>query len=70
VDRIETIFAWLVTALAASATIGALAVLLVWEFFAIKGAIQRHRRPTREEAFWAEHATMTHPMAGPERDHR
>jgi hypothetical protein len=63
-DKLETIFAWAVTTLAAAATVGALVVVLVAEFFAVKRQIQRHRRPSREEAFWAEHAAMTHPMRG------
>jgi hypothetical protein len=59
-----------VTVLAAAAAVGALALAVVWEFFAIKRTLERHRRPTREQAFWAEHAAMTHPMARSKRDHR
>jgi uncharacterized membrane protein YcjF (UPF0283 family) len=66
-DKIELVFAWAVTVLAAVAAVGALVVMIVWEFYAIRRTIQRHRRPTHQEALWAEHATMTHPMAGPKR---
>ena len=41
----STIFAWIVTVLAGLACIGALAVVLVAEWYAIRRTIQQHRRP-------------------------
>lgn len=39
------IFAWIIAVLAGTACIGALAVVLVAEWYAIRRTIQRHRRP-------------------------
>ena len=40
---LSTIFAWIVTVLAGLACIGALAVVLVAEWYAIRRTIDRHR---------------------------
>jgi hypothetical protein len=49
---LSIIFAWIIAILAGAACIGALAVVLVAEWYAIRRTIQRHRRP---------HATLTDP---------
>jgi O-antigen ligase len=41
----SVIFAWIITVLAGAACIGALAVVLVAEWYAIRRTIDRHRRP-------------------------
>ena len=43
--NLDTIFAGVVTVLAAVAVIGALAVVLVAEWYAIRRTIERHRKP-------------------------
>ena len=40
------IFAWIIAVLAAAACIGALVVVLVAEWYAVRRTIERHRRPT------------------------
>jgi O-antigen ligase len=42
----SVIFAWIIAVLAGLACIGALAVVLVAEWYAIRRTIQRHRRPS------------------------
>jgi hypothetical protein len=42
---IEQLFAWTIAVLAGAACIGALAVAIVAEVYAIRGTIERHRRP-------------------------
>ena len=64
----SSIFAWIVTILAALACIGALAVVLVAEWCAIRRAIQRHRRPTLTDPsgrWWREHSHLTVPGRRP-----
>jgi hypothetical protein len=58
---LDLIFASIVGALAALAVIGALAVLIVAEWYAIRRTIERHRKPTPEESFWRQHAALTVP---------
>ena len=43
---LDVIFAWIIATLAGLACIGALVVVLVAEWYAIRRTIQRHRRPT------------------------
>jgi hypothetical protein len=70
----STIFAWIVTVLAALAVIGALAVVIVAEVYAIRRTIERHRtgrpgavyvRPSREGLYWRERSAMTVPEREP-----
>jgi hypothetical protein len=61
----SVIFAWIIAVLAGAACIGALAVVLVWEWFAIRRVVERHRRPTPEEDFWRQHAAMAVPPRRP-----
>ena len=49
----NVIFAWIIVVLAGLACIGALAVVLVAEWYAIRRTIERHRRP---------HSTLTDPL--------
>ena len=42
---LDVIFAWIIAVLAGAACIGALAVVLVAEWYAIRRTIERHRRP-------------------------
>jgi hypothetical protein len=43
--NLSVIFAWIIAVLAGLACIGALAVVLVAEWFTIRRTIDRHRRP-------------------------
>jgi hypothetical protein len=69
----STIFAWIVTVLAGLAVIGALAVVIVAEVYAIRRTLERHRserravyvRPSREGLYWRERSAVT----VPETDH-
>jgi hypothetical protein len=63
-DTLSTIFAAVVTVLAALACVGALAVVLVAEVYAIRRTIQRHRRPTLSDPmgrWWREHLHVSVP---------
>jgi O-antigen ligase len=68
---LSTIFAWIITVLAGLACIGALAVVLVAEWYAIRRTIQRHRRPGPEHIkdpsgrWWREHRALTVPERRP-----
>jgi hypothetical protein len=55
---IDVIFAAVVGVLAALAVIGALAVLIVSEWYAIRRTIERHRRPSADEVFWRTHSAL------------
>jgi hypothetical protein len=64
----STIFAWIVTVLAALAVVGALAVVIVAEVYAIRRTIERHRRSARFDPttrYWREHSAMTIPERQP-----
>lgn len=64
----STIFAWIVTVLAALATIGALAMVIVAEVYAIRRTIERHRQPARFDPstrYWREHSAITIPERQP-----
>jgi O-antigen ligase len=67
----SVIFAWIIAVLAGLACIGALAVLLVAEWYAIRRTIERHRRPGRAELvdpsgrWWRERSALTAPERQP-----
>jgi hypothetical protein len=60
---LATIFAAVVTVLAAVAVIGALAVVLVWEVCAIRRTLTDHRdsRPPTDADFWREQRALHEP---------
>jgi hypothetical protein len=58
---LDLLFAWTIAILAGVACIGALVVVLVREFYAVRETIRRHPKPTPEETFWADHAALTRP---------
>jgi hypothetical protein len=67
---LSVIFAWIIAILAGAACIGALAVVLVAEWYAIRRTIQRHRRPRPTLTdpagrYWREHAYLTVPERRP-----
>jgi hypothetical protein len=68
-DTLSMIFAAVVTVLAALACIGALAVVLVREWYAIRWTIDRHRRPGTltdpSGRWWREHSAVTLPERRP-----
>jgi O-antigen ligase len=65
----SVIFAWLIAILAGAACIGALAVVLVAEWYAIRRTIERHRRPgpayDPTGRWWREHSHLTVPERRP-----
>ncbi len=64
----STIFAWIIAVLAGLACIGALAVVVVREWYALQDTIRRHRRPTRpahEARYWLEHTAVGVPERRP-----
>jgi O-antigen ligase len=66
----SVIFAWIIAVLAGLACIGALAVVLVAEWFAIRRTIERHRRPRStltdpSGRWWREHSHLTVPERRP-----
>ena len=59
---LETIFGTVVVVLAAIAVIGALVVVLVAEWYAIRRTIARHRNPPLTDAdFWRQQRALTEP---------
>jgi hypothetical protein len=60
---LETIFGAVVAVLAAVAVIGALAVVLVWEWAAIRRALddRRDSRPPSDADFWREQRALQEP---------
>ena len=66
---LDVIFAWIVTVLAGLACIGALAVVLVAEVYAIRRTIDRHRRPgppyDPTGRWWRERSAVTIPEREP-----
>jgi hypothetical protein len=66
---LSVIFAWIIAVLAGAACIGALAVVLVAEWYAIRRTIERHRRPGTltdpSGRWWREHAHLTVPERRP-----
>jgi O-antigen ligase len=66
----DVIFAWIIAVLAGLACIGALAVVLVAEWYAIRRTIERHRRPGStltdpSGRWWREHSHLTVPERRP-----
>jgi O-antigen ligase len=67
---LNIIFAWIIAVLAGLACIGALAVVLVAEWYAIRRTIERHRRPGSRlidptGRWWREHSAATIPERQP-----
>ena len=66
---LETVFGVVVIVLAAIAVIGALAVVIVAEWYAIRRTIERHRRPRPDSPpvsrYWREHAAIRLPEGRP-----
>ena len=66
---LSAIFAWIIAVLAGAACIGALVVVLVAEWYAIRRTIERHRRagpaydPTSR--WWRERSALTAPERRP-----
>jgi hypothetical protein len=62
---IETAFGVVVIVLAGLAVIGALAVVIVAEVYAIRRTIERHRNPPLTDAdFWRQQRALTEPKKG------
>jgi hypothetical protein len=61
----SVIFAWIIAVLAGLACIGALVVALVWEWFAIRRVLDRHRdaagRPPTDADFWRQQRALNEP---------
>jgi hypothetical protein len=57
------IFAWIIAILAGAACIGALVVVLVAEWYAVRRQIERHRRPDPYEDFWRSQRALTEPKS-------
>jgi hypothetical protein len=66
---LSIIFAWTIAILAGVACVGALAVVIVAEVYAIRRTIERHRRPEPRPAhqgrYWLEHSALTVPERRP-----
>jgi hypothetical protein len=64
---LSLIFAWIIAVLAGAACVGALVVVLVAEWYAIRRTIERHRRPRSwpESRYWREHSAVTVPERRP-----
>jgi hypothetical protein len=67
---LSIVFAWIIAILAGAACIGALAVVLVAEWYAIRRTIERHRRPRATLTdptgrWWRERAHLTVPERRP-----
>jgi hypothetical protein len=63
-DHLSVVFATVVTVLAAAAVIGALVVVLVAEWYAVRRTIERHRHPPLTDAdFWRQQRALTEPKA-------
>jgi hypothetical protein len=67
---LSIVFAWIIAVLAGLACIGALAVVLVAEWYAIRRTIERHRRARAtltdpSGRWWREHAHLGVPEQRP-----
>ena len=62
---LDLILATIMGVLAGLAVIGALAVLIVAEVYAIRRTIERHRKPSADELFWQSHSALTAPERRP-----
>ena len=65
----SVILAWIIAVLAGLACVGALVVVLVAEWYAIRRTIERHRkpepRPAHQARYWLEHSALTVPERRP-----
>jgi hypothetical protein len=65
----SAVFAWIIAVLAGLACIGALVVVIVAEWYAIRRTIERHRRPRPAYdptgRWWREHSHLTVPERRP-----
>jgi cell division protein FtsN len=63
---VETVFAIVVTVLAAVAVMGALVFAVVWEVCAIRRTLAAHRdaagRPPTDEDFWRQQRALNEPQ--------
>jgi hypothetical protein len=66
---LSLLFAWAIAILAGVACVGALAVVIVAEVYAIRRTIERHRRPRPAYdptgRWWREHTHLTVPERRP-----
>jgi hypothetical protein len=66
---LDVIFAWIVAVLAGAAVVGALAMVLVAEVYAIRRTINRHRQPGAltdpSGRWWRERSHLTIPERWP-----
>jgi cyanate permease len=62
---LDVIFATIVGVLAALAVIGALAFVVVWEWYAIRRTVAAHRRQMPDGSFWRDRAAVTMPERRP-----
>ena len=66
---LDLLFAWVVAILAGAACIGALVVVLVAEWYAIRRTIERPRRPgpayDPTSRWWRERSALTEPERRP-----
>jgi hypothetical protein len=60
---LDLIFAWTIAVLAGATCIGALLVVLVREFYAIRETIRRHRKPDPNEQYWRDLRALTTPKS-------
>ena len=59
---LDVILAWIIAVLAGAACIGALVVVLVAEWYAIRRTIERHRNPPLTDAdFWRQQRALNEP---------
>jgi hypothetical protein len=64
----SALFAWIIAVLAGLACVGALAVVIVAEWYTIRRAIERHRRPDLKDPsgrWWRERSALTAPERRP-----
>jgi hypothetical protein len=60
----STVFAVVVTVLAALAVVGALVVVVVWEVCKIRRILDEHRyRPPTDADFWRQQRALTEPKS-------
>jgi hypothetical protein len=63
---LDLLFAWAIAILAGAACVGALVVVLVAEWYALRRTIQRHRNPPLTDAdFWRQQRALTEPKSWP-----
>jgi O-antigen ligase len=58
---LSLLFAWAIAILAGAACIGALVVVLVAEWYAIRRTIARNRKPDPNEQYWRDLRALTEP---------